>query len=455
MSNFKITLLCHASLLIEIYGKKIITDPWFFGTAFNDGWELNPKPNLDEIRNKIQDIDIIWISHEHPDHLHFPTLKWIRENVKKDIDIYFQKTNSNKVFEALRKIGFRTFIPMQHMRKISILKNVQIACYAHRHLDSALAIFVDDKFWLLNINDTELSTNDCLIIKNNFGNPSVIYNQFSIAGSNGIESSLKNDASMVLSDMIRQHKELKAKLSVPFASFVKFSRTDNSYMNKYVNTVFDVQNKFTLTGLNLCVQMYGKMTLEWKKIDNLPLNWEDVNTTSIKEFAIKNHDDMDLHDYTTIPDTELKKIIEKKIKIWRKVTNPIIYRLMRFQPINFLIRDWGDQVWEINFYKCKFEKKKYPIKADIEINSQPLMQAFQLPFGIQTLGVSGRYKFTNIHKDVPKSWKKIRVLSSLFNAEIYLSISSLFSIKTIVWLFDRRSGLYGQFKQQLKRFRNN
>ena len=73
---------------------------------------------------------------------------------------------------------------MQHMRKISILKNVQIACYAHRHLDSALAIFVDDKFWLLNINDTELSTNDCLIIKNginlkahNFVHP--IYKQIS------------------------------------------------------------------------------------------------------------------------------------------------------------------------------------------------------------------------------------------------------------------------------------
>ena len=75
MSAAKVKLLSHASILIEVDGKKVLTDPWYFGTAFNDGWELSYKPILEEIKAYIHDVDIIWISHEHPDHLHFPTLK--------------------------------------------------------------------------------------------------------------------------------------------------------------------------------------------------------------------------------------------------------------------------------------------------------------------------------------------------------------------------------------------
>ena len=141
MSKPAVKLLSHASILIEVDGKKIITDPWYFGSAFNDGWELSHKPDLDEIKASIIDADIIWISHEHPDHLHFPTLKWISSFVKKDVAIYFQKNNSEKVFTALRKFGFDNFHEMQHLKKVSISLNVQLMCYAHRHLDSCLGVF--------------------------------------------------------------------------------------------------------------------------------------------------------------------------------------------------------------------------------------------------------------------------------------------------------------------------
>ena len=80
----EIKLLSHASILINAKGLKILTDPWFFGTAFNDGWDLSPEPDLLNIEELIADVDLIWISHEHPDHLHFPTLKWVSKIVKKD-----------------------------------------------------------------------------------------------------------------------------------------------------------------------------------------------------------------------------------------------------------------------------------------------------------------------------------------------------------------------------------
>ena len=135
MSNAKISLISHASILIQIDDKKIVTDPWYFGATFNNGWELSPKPNLEKIKLQLRDVDIIWISHEHPDHLHFPTLKWLVEIIDKNVTIYFQKTNSIKVFNALKKLGYKSFVQMPHMKKITITPKVKIACYAHRHLD--------------------------------------------------------------------------------------------------------------------------------------------------------------------------------------------------------------------------------------------------------------------------------------------------------------------------------
>ena len=65
----KITKYGQCCLLVEIYGKRILTDPGRFSVS----------------QNKVRDIDIILITHEHADHLHSDSLKAIVEinpNVK-------------------------------------------------------------------------------------------------------------------------------------------------------------------------------------------------------------------------------------------------------------------------------------------------------------------------------------------------------------------------------------
>jgi UDP-MurNAc hydroxylase len=451
MNNPKVKLLSHASLLIEVDGKKIITDPWYFGTAFNDGWELSCKPNLDEIKTIISDVDIIWISHEHPDHLHFPTLKWISEFVKKDVTIYFQKTNSDKVFTALQKFGFENFCQMQHLKKISISSDVQIMCYAHRHLDSCLGVFVGGKFWLLNINDTELNSHDMNIISKRFGAPYVLYNQFSIAGSDGIVSHLATDAKEVLEKMVGHHKLLKAQLTVPFASFVRFARKDNQFMNEYANTVFDTKEKFAANNSKMLLQSIGGDYLEWQEVDQPAINERKIDEQGVTYFSLpqdKNHDE---NIYEVINKVELKRIIEDRINEWQKVTNKFVFNFLKLDSVKFCITDWDNEVWELDFKTLKFLKISVD-KYDISIASQPLFQAFKFPFGIQTLGVSGRYRFTDEYKDVPAMWKKIRVLSSLYNADIFLSFKSIFSFTVLRWIWARKNGLMSQVFQQLTRF---
>ncbi len=57
----------------------ILVDPWFSGKVFNDSWELLNETNIDDL--DLSNLKYIFISHEHPDHLSWSTLKKIKKNV--------------------------------------------------------------------------------------------------------------------------------------------------------------------------------------------------------------------------------------------------------------------------------------------------------------------------------------------------------------------------------------
>ena len=49
--NDKFTLVNHASVLIESGASSILSDPWYFGSAFNNGWLLLFVNNEDDIKD--------------------------------------------------------------------------------------------------------------------------------------------------------------------------------------------------------------------------------------------------------------------------------------------------------------------------------------------------------------------------------------------------------------------
>ena len=91
----------------------------------------------------------------------------------------------------------------------------------------------------------------------------------------------------------------------------------------------------------------------------------------------------------------------------------------------------------------------------IVINSQPLHFAFSTPFGLQSLGVSGRYRFASQIKEVPMQWKLVRIVSSLANADLFLGWRTFYDGNMVKWAWSRRRGLLGQITQQSKRFLNS
>jgi CMP-N-acetylneuraminate monooxygenase len=52
----------------------LTSDPWYIGFCFATGWwHINPPS--EEAIEILQDSDYIYISHNHPDHLHIPSLE--------------------------------------------------------------------------------------------------------------------------------------------------------------------------------------------------------------------------------------------------------------------------------------------------------------------------------------------------------------------------------------------
>ena len=89
--NFKLKIISHASVFIDLGEVKLLTDPWLFGNCFNDGWSLK-KANLSEeniTQDEINSITHLYLSHEHPDHFHIPTLK--KSFVRNIEDISYDK----------------------------------------------------------------------------------------------------------------------------------------------------------------------------------------------------------------------------------------------------------------------------------------------------------------------------------------------------------------------------
>ena len=257
--EYKIKLVSHACVFINLGEIKLLTDPWLFGECFNDGWSLkNRNTGKENISQKeIDKITHIWISHEHPDHFHFPSLKYIISQSKNpsNIEILCKQDlrTEQDILKTLKSIGFKKFRLLDHLEEYKLNKKISLRIYHHRHIDSALLLFNEDMPLLINLNDCEINPNECDFIKRRFGEFPILLNQFSIAGFNGIFSKklISKEKDCILENMINQHKKLGASTTIPFASFFWFSSPDNKFLNQYHNTLEEVSKKFKKAKLNL------------------------------------------------------------------------------------------------------------------------------------------------------------------------------------------------------------
>ena len=108
--DLEIRFLSHACLLFTCGPINIITDPWIHGPCFLNSWWHNPAPSSDAF-DQLLNADLVYISHNHPDHMHEDTLLKLYQQ-RPDIPIVIPNFKTKSAERPLRGLGFTNVIPL-------------------------------------------------------------------------------------------------------------------------------------------------------------------------------------------------------------------------------------------------------------------------------------------------------------------------------------------------------
>ena len=241
MQSPTIEFVNHASVIISYEDVSILSDPWFTGTAFDNGWRLMHELQDEEVINVLKKITHVYISHEHPDHFR-PTFL-ANDNIKKilvdrKIEFLFQNTKDKRIVDFLKKQGFKVR-ELNSNKKIKLNNNIEVQIIKSGFYDSLLTFETPD-CKILNLNDCPIRDSDELKkFRKQHGTFDILLTQFSYAAwKGGVNNKIyrKIAADEKLETVERQARILDCKLVIPFASFVYFSNELNFYMNDSINT---------------------------------------------------------------------------------------------------------------------------------------------------------------------------------------------------------------------------
>jgi CMP-N-acetylneuraminate monooxygenase len=153
LGDIKIDFKLHAHACVEIIhdGFSILQDPWIIGTAFFESWINYPES---KIHPKDLNPSVIYISHEHSDHLSVETLSFFKKNTP----IYFPDFPNKRINKILFENGFTNLFPMKFGQEYSINEKIRFICFEPKSLwnDSILYIQIEN-FKILNLNDAGIN----------------------------------------------------------------------------------------------------------------------------------------------------------------------------------------------------------------------------------------------------------------------------------------------------------
>ncbi len=437
----KIEFVNHASVKFHTADAVILTDPWYRGAVFNDGWDLLV-PGPDDLEALLSDVTHIWVSHEHPDHFSPAFFSELTEDQKQSVTVLFQKTRDRRVVSFLEKKGFRV-IEMPDGEGVPVGPTTELVCGKSEFYDSYLHVR-DGNQSALNLNDCPMRDAAGLRkLRGRLGAPDVLLTQFSYAAWKG---GRENRAFRVaaarekLETVALQVRELEAKAVLPFASFVYFSNEENDYLNDGINTPDDVLENQTAHGADIVLMHPGETWDVDAPHDNAPALrfWRDLYASVPALPRRTPMASVSLKDLETGFEAYKAQVFQENSYTIALLArhNPV---LRGFLPVRILLTDL-EKVIEVSVMDGFREVEG---GHDVAMHSSSLKFIFDNSFGYDTLTVNGRFEATlEGFSKLTRSF----AIGSLNGMGITLGYATLFRADLIWRLLSR----LGQVTKKLK-----
>lgn len=252
-SHFELTTFGHATLVVSENGKPLVaTDPWLFGSAYWRSWWLERPPSEAQIR-LVHDACHVYITHGHPDHFHWPSLRRIGPR-----SILSPRLPDYPIPAFLREHGYSCEI-LEPFRYYQVTSSVRI-CSVPVLVDDSILIVETPNAYLVDLNDCFVTRGYLALIRHrclDAGKVVIALKSYSPASSrattyrDGVRMPLKSKQDYVRIAQ-KMAGALGAQYFVPFASQAFFNRSDSRWANEHKVTYDDLADYWSSENIVLC-----------------------------------------------------------------------------------------------------------------------------------------------------------------------------------------------------------
>lgn len=382
------TFLNHAGYRTSWGPTTLVGDPWFAGTAFNNGWRLLVED--ERLGARAADAKFFWLSHEHPDHF---SIEFFKKHQPKQATILFQKTYDKRVVGWFRANGYET-VEIADGASFELSPDETLTVGKSGHYDS-WCFYRNRDHRILNLNDCHFPDTRVLErMARRFGPIDLMMTQFSYASWRGGRDRAelrRRSAREKLETVVAQVKAVAPRHVLPFASFIYFCHQENAYLNDSVNTIDAVCEALQGAGAVPVVLAPGESWTVGMPRDNAAALkfWRDAYA-GIGQLPL----------LPPGPGVTLEAL-QKSFHAYReRVGGKNWLSLMRllslvpglgaFQPFDIHLRDLGKTV-RFSFWDGLNEVPGGGA-AEVAMTSENLNFVFQNEFGYDTLTVNGRFE---------------------------------------------------------------
>ena len=434
----RVRFVGHASIAIECQNQVILCDPWLVGKVFNNSWALLSPSSPPAFST----VDYIWISHEHPDHLSFPSLKEIPDSDKSRIKVLYQRHASPRVVDSILKLGFSHVIELPQYRWFRLGRDLEVFCGSVWSMDSFLAVRDRvSKECLLNLNDCVLNVDQLRYIKHRIGNVSMLFTQFSFAQWVGNDCDEDHGAERKIEQLTQQIEVFKPEFTVPTASFVYFCNEENCRMNHWMNTPDSIA-RLKLKGVNF---MYPGD--EW---DSDSRTFEDMQARERYRADYANLKIDPTPDPVEI--SQISQAVDKRLQEMKSKVPKLL--LKRIPPFAIYIHDL-EKVLEVDpargnhrIFEGNTQQRQ---AARYEMCSQVAWFTFAFPWGLNTALSSGMFRDRQFaEKGWKNGWSPFFKWQIRLSTEVFRFTDVKGSLRTINFWWRKKGVKFFQYTGTLR-----